>query len=125
MLLNDDPRAVLTVGRRETAAPFTEGDAAVLTELATHAGLGLDTVDEPAPSTGGPAPTIERVAVALDADLTQRLILYAATMHTLSAGQRRSRIVGELLRQANELHHQVQTAVGVAVRSAGCRVDDP
>lgn len=125
VLLNDDPRAVLTVGRRETAAPFTEGDAAVLTELATHAGLGLDTVDEPAPSTGGPAPTIERVAVALDADLTQRLILYAATMHTLSAGQRRSRIVGELLRQANELHHQVQTAVGVAVRSAGCRVDDP
>ena len=97
----------------------------MLTELATHAGLGLDAAGEPAPPTGDPAPTtVERAAVALDADLTQRLILYAATMHTLSAGQRRSRIVGELLRQANDLHHQVQTAVGVVARGAGRRADD-
>jgi GAF domain-containing protein len=126
VLLDDDPRAVLTVGRREPAAPFTKGDAAVLTELATHAGLGLDTADEPGPPSRDRAPTtVESAAVALDADLTQRLILYAATMHTLSAGERRSRIVGELLRQASELHHQVQAAVGVAVCGAGGRADDP
>jgi GAF domain-containing protein len=125
VLLDDDPRGVLTVARREPAAVFTEGDAAVLTELAAHAGLGLDTEDEDtageaASPAGGRAPTsVERAAVALDADLTQRLILYAATMHTLSAGQRRGRIVGELLRQATELHHQVQAAVGVAVSGAG------
>jgi GAF domain-containing protein len=124
VLLDDDPRAVLTVGRREPADPFTKGDAAVLTELAMHAGLGLDTAGEPASPPGEPVPTVENAAVALDADLTQRLILYAATMHTLSAGQRRSRIVGELLRQANELHHQVQAAVGVAARDAGIRADD-
>ena len=52
---------------------------------------------------------------ALKADLEQRLVLYAATTHTLACRVLRGRIVRELLAQAEQLHlHLAETVVALS-----------
>ena len=46
----------------------------------------------------------QHIAHDLTADLTQRLVVYATTVHTLNFSTPQGRVVGELLRQAEQLH---------------------
>jgi GAF domain-containing protein len=106
----------LTVSRPEQAEPFSRSDIGIISELAAHSGLLLDLaqasrLDGPNVAAEDPA----RVAEALKADLEQRLVLYAATTHTLACRVLRGRIVRELLAQAEQLHlHLAETVVALS-----------
>jgi GAF domain-containing protein len=106
----------LTVSRPEQAEPFSRSDISIISELAAHSGLLLNLVevnplDGPRVAAEDPAPLPE----ALKADLEQRLVLYAATTHTLACRVLRGRIVRELLEQAEQLHlHLAETVVALS-----------
>jgi GAF domain len=92
LLDGGEVRGVLTVGRTEGSSPFDDADVDILGELGAHAGLVLDLACTPPSGVaemhtggrGGPA-------ACLDADLERRLVVYAATLHTLALHEKRSR----------------------------------
>lgn len=108
----DRLRGALTVSRPQQADPFSRSDVGLISELAAHSGLLLDLAE--ANRLDGPGAAAEdpaRAAEAFKADLERRLVLYAATMHTLACRVRRGCVVRELLAQAEQLQLHVAEAV--------------
>jgi GAF domain-containing protein len=102
----------LTVSRPRQAEPFSRSDIGILSELAAHSGLLLDLAEaNRLDGPGVPAEDPARIAEAFKADLEQRLVLYAATMHALACRARRGRVVRELLVQAEQLRLLVAETV--------------
>jgi GAF domain-containing protein len=112
MFSGDRLCGALTVSRPRQAEPFSRSDIAIISELAARSGLLLDLAEaNRLDGPGIPAEDPARVAEAFKADLEQRLVLYAATMHALACRVRRGRVVRELLVQAEQLHRHVAETV--------------
>jgi GAF domain-containing protein len=109
----------VTVSRPRQAEPFSRSDIGIISELAARSGLLLDLAESNRlDGPGAGADDLARIVEAFTAGLEQRLVLYAATMHTLAWRVRRGRVLREVLGQAEQLHRYVAEAVAALGRTA-------
>ena len=112
----DGVRGAVSIGRTAPGSPFSDGDIAMMTEFAANAGLAVQLESarrrEERHDPGSlPERDPQHIAHDLTADLTQRLVVYATTVHSLDFCTEQGRVVGELLRQAEQLHDTIQTGI--------------
>ena len=111
----DGIHGAVSIGRTAPGSPFSDGDTAMMTEFAANAGLAVQLESARREERHDPGSLPERdpqhIAHDLTADLTQRLVVYATTVHSLNFCTEQGRVVGELLRQAEQLHDTTQTGM--------------